>query len=55
MIEPSEGAYADSGAEDGAFADEDDPYGAFSESDLYEDNIYGETPPPGGEVPHPVA
>ena len=55
VIEPSEGAYADFGAEDGAFADEDDPYGAFSESDLYEDNIYGETPPPGGEAPHPVA
>ena len=45
VIEPSEGAYADFGAEDGA----------FSESDLYEDNIYGETPPPGGEAPHPVA
>ncbi len=33
-----QGAYEDYGAED---AD-----GAFSESDLYEDNIYGETPPP---------
>lgn len=32
--------------------DGDDVYDdGFSQSDLYEDNIYGETPPPGGEAP----
>lgn len=37
------GAYADDAAE----AQGDEPQeGEFSESDLYEDNIYGETPPP---------
>ena len=49
---PVEGAYGEYSAEDGEF-DDGDVSGddAFSESDLYEDNIYGETPPPGGEAP----
>ena len=49
---PEQGAYGEYSAEDGGFYG-DDVSGddAFSESDLYEDNIYGETPPPGGEAP----
>ena len=54
--EAAQGVYADYNAEDDGTGDEitgsdalleDD---GFSESDLYEDNIYGETPPPGVTV-----